>query len=113
MCKHLLESKISFRDYFLKKFKNETVYFYCEKCDKFFVEKSRPEIVTDSWGFIYLLCITLNFIAEIVEIKAYISIPVSILLLILLDLLQIFVNWKLLRFEELSKAKGNGNDSLC
>lgn len=111
MCKHLTKPKISFRDYFLKKLKNETIYFYCEKCNSFFIEKRKDEIV-NSWIFIYLFIITINFIVEATEIKAYIGVPVSILFLLLLYSLHMFINWKLLTFEELKTGTKTGDGSI-
>lgn len=103
MCKHLKNSKLTFKQYYKKKLNNEIIYYYCEKCDKFFVEKQKTELNINSWIFIYIFLTLLNLLKKIFNFGIETLLFVAFLLMF--DIAQKFLSWKFLKFVELKRTE--------
>ena len=104
MCKHLKNSKLTFKQYYKKKLNNEMIYYYCEKCDKFFVEKQKTELNINSWIFIYIFLSLVNLFKKIFNLG--IETLLFVVFLLMFDIAQKFLRWKFLKFVELRKDTG-------
>ena len=101
LCPHL-EKTISFKEYCSKKINNETISFYCNECNKLFVEKGNSNIAGDNMIIMFIAYSIINLFERLLQVSVTVEIIIALICLGIIFILELFLKWKFISFAEFS-----------